>query len=180
MTGADLSLYKSATLHRRIARRMVLNKVTDLGAYVTYLRHHKDEVEALYQDVLINVTGFFRNPEVFEMLKKKVFPQLIKSRNADQPVRIWVAGCSTGQEAYSLAMIFLEVASRASVQIPLQVFATDLNERLLDRARSGLYSKSQVQDLTPERRRRFFIEEEGGFRICKPIGSCAFLRSITC
>ena len=79
VTGADLSLYKSATLHRRIARRMVLNKAPDLGAYVTYLRHHKEEVEALYQDVLINVTSFFRNPEVFEMLKKTVFPQLIKN-----------------------------------------------------------------------------------------------------
>jgi two-component system CheB/CheR fusion protein len=176
-TGTDFTLYKTPTLQRRVARRMVLNKAPDLAAYGAYLRNHKEELEALYQDVLINVTSFFRNPETFELLKQRFFPGVIKNRTPDQPVRMWVPGCSTGQEAYSLAMVFLEFAARASSQIPLQIFATDLNEHLLDRARTGLYSKSQVQDLSQDRRRRFFVEEEGGFRICKPIRElCIFAR----
>ena len=105
------------------------------------------------------------------------FPNSSANRTADQPVRVWVLGCSTGQEAYSLAMTFLEFAAQASTQIPLQIFATDLNDTLLDKARAGLYSKGQVQDLSPERLRRFFVEEEGGFRICKPIRElCVFAR----
>jgi two-component system CheB/CheR fusion protein len=176
-TGTDFALYKSPTLQRRIARRIVLNKLPDLAAYVSHLQKNKEETAALYQDVLINVTSFFRNPEVFEVLKQKVFSKLNQSRTPDQPVRVWVPGCSTGQEAYSIAMAFLEFASRASTQVPLQIFATDVNETLLQRARSGLYFKTQVQNLTPERRRRFFIEEEGGWRICKPIRElCVFAR----
>jgi len=176
-TGIDFTLYKAPTLQRRMTRRMILNKVPHLADYVTYLRQHKDEVEALYQDILISVTSFFRNPETFEFLKQKIFPRLIKNRSTDQPVRIWVPGCSTGQETYSLAMMFLEFIAHASSQIPFQIFSTDLNDRLLDKARAALYSKTQIQEITPERRRRFFIEEEGGFRICKPIREmCVFAR----
>src|SRR5438105_2629054 len=176
-TGVDFSLYKPITLERRIARRMVLNKIPKLPAYLTFLRSHPSELEALYQDVLIHVTSFFRDPETFEVLKQKVFPRMIKSRTPDDPVRAWVLGCSTGQEAYSIAMAYLEFASKASSQVPLQIFATDLNETLLEKSRAGLYSKAQVQDLSPERLRRFFLQEDGGFRICKPVRElCVFAR----
>jgi two-component system CheB/CheR fusion protein len=167
--GVDFSLYRPNTIKRRIARRMALHKLSDLARYATYLRNHGDEITALYQDVLISVTSFFRNPDAFETLKRKVFPRLIKNRTPDDPLRAWVLGCSTGQEAYSVAMAYLEFASRASTQVPLQIFATDLNERLLEKGRAGLYSKNQVEEVSPERLHRFFIEEDGGFRICKPI-----------
>lgn len=176
-TGVDLALYKPKTLQRRMSRRMVLNKVPSLASYASFLREHPHEIEALYQDVLISVTSFFRDPELFEQLKQKIFPRLVKNRTPDQPVRIWVLGCSTGQEVYSLAMAFLEFASKASTQIPLQVFATDLNETVLEKARVGLYAKSQVQNLSPQRLRRFFVEEDGGWRICKSIREmCVFAR----
>ncbi len=176
-TGVDFSLYKSATIQRRVSRRMVLCKSPRLPAYLDYLREHGEEVEALYQDLLINVTEFFRNPETFETLKQKVFPALIKARTADQPVRVWVVGCSTGQEAYSIAMVFMEFASQAGTQAGLQIFASDLNDALLEKARAGLYSKTQVGDVSPSRLRRFFVEEEGGYRICKSIRElCVFAK----
>ena len=176
-TGADFNLYKPASIRRRINRRMVLNKTPRLSSYLKALRDHPGEVDALYQDVLINVTGFFRDSDAFEMLKQKAFPNILKDRRPDQPVRMWVLGCSTGQEAYSLAMAFLEFTAQSGLQIPLQVFGTDLNGTLLDKARAGLYSKSQVQELAPERLRRFFIQEDGGFRVCKPLRElCLFAR----
>jgi two-component system CheB/CheR fusion protein len=176
-TGVDFTLYKAPTILRRLARRMVLAKAPTFSAYQKHLREHPAEAEALYQDLLINVTDFFRNPETFEVLKQKVFPRLLKDRTPNQPVRLWVLGCSTGQEAYSMAMAFLECTARARVQIPVQIFATDLNEVLLERARAGLYSHSQIQGLSPERLRRFFIQEEGGYRVCKPIReACVFAK----
>ena len=176
-SGVDFSLYKPSTIGRRITRRMALSKTGQLPSYLKFLRDHPAEVDALFQDVLINVTGFFRNPEVFETLKHKVFPALIKDRTADQPVRVWVLGCSTGQEVYSLAMAFLEYAADAATQMPVQIFGTDLNEVLLDKARAGLYSKGDVRDVSAERLRRFFMQEEGGYRICKPIRElCVFAR----
>ena len=104
----DFSLYRSNTIRRRIMRRMVLAQIKELGEYANHLRHNTAELEALYQDLLIAVTGFFRNPETFEALKKKVFPKLLKERSPDDEMRVWVVGCSTGQEAYSIAMTFLE------------------------------------------------------------------------
>lgn len=176
-TGVDFSLYKPNTIRRRIGRRMVLSKLKTLEAYVRHLKSDAREVEALYQDMLISVTGFFRNPEAFEVLKKSVFPKLFKNRSPVDTIRVWVLGCSTGQEAYSIAMSFLEFAAKADKNIPLQVFATDLNENLLEKARAGLYTKTLVSDLWPERRRRFFMEEDGGYRIIKPIREmCVFAR----
>ncbi len=164
--GVDFSFYKSATIRRRISRRIVLSRLETVDAYAAFLQGNARELDALYSDLLISVTSFFRNPEAFDLLQRKVFPQLLAQRG-DAPVRIWVLGCSTGQEAYSLAMAFLEVASREDHARGLQVFATDLNEALLEKARSGLYAKSLAQDISPERLRRFFIEEEGGYRISK-------------
>jgi two-component system CheB/CheR fusion protein len=138
--GVDFSLYKSSTIQRRITRRMVLNKNETVEHYADFLKGNTHELNALYADCLISVTSFFRNPEAFEVLKSKVFPKLFQQRS-DDPVRVWVLGCSTGQEAYSIAMAFVESMEKAPRKRKLQVFATDLNEALLDKARHGLYAK---------------------------------------
>jgi two-component system CheB/CheR fusion protein len=167
-SGADFSLYKSATIRRRIARRMVLSRIETLEGYADSLRGNAKELEALYSDCLINVTSFFRNPEAFEVLKRRIFPKLLQQRDVDT-FRVWVLGCSTGQEAYSLAMAFMEEAEKFPRLRKLQIFATDLNEALLDRARNGLYTRNLVQDVSPDRLRRFFVAEEGGYRIAKQL-----------
>jgi two-component system CheB/CheR fusion protein len=167
-SGVDFSLYKSTTVQRRIARRMVLNKLDGLDRYARFLRGNVGELDALYSDMLIGVTGFFRNPEAFEILKRDVFPKLISKRRAD-PLRVWVLGCSTGQEAYSLAMAYAEFSERLARPPKLQMFATDLNDAMLDRARAGLYAKTLVPELSRERLRRFFSEQDGGYRVNKPL-----------
>src|SRR5579862_6977949 len=164
----DFSLYKSATLQRRIARRMVLSRRDTLEDYASFLRGNTAELEALYADVLINVTTFFRNQDAFEVLEHKVFPALLKQRG-DDPLRVWALGCSTGQEAYSIAMTFMEAADKAEHARPMQIFATDLNDVLLHKARQGLYAKGVTKDVSPERLRRFFVEEQGGYRVIKPL-----------
>ena len=166
--GVDFSLYKSSTIQRRITRRMVLSKHNTLDDYAQSLRGNSQELTALYSDVLISVTSFFRNPETFDVLHRKVWPEILGQRG-DSPLRVWVLGCSTGQEAYSIAMAFVEAGDRATRMRTLQVFATDLNDALLDKARHGLYAKSIAQDLSPERLRRFFVEEEGGYRVSKSL-----------
>ena len=165
--GVDFSLYKSSTIQRRVTRRLLLNKHETLAAYAVFLKGNAKELDALYSDVLISVTSFFRNPEAFDALKRKVFPKILAARGRDEPVRVWVLGCSTGQEAYSLAMTFAEAAGEDARSAKLQIFATDLNEALLEKARHGLYAKSLAQDVSPERLRRFFVEEEGGYRVSK-------------
>ena len=164
--GVDFTLYKSTTIQRRVTRRVVLNRQNTLKDYTDFLRGNAKELDALYSDVLISVTSFFRNPEAFDALKSNVFPKLLQ-RRGDEPIRVWVLGCSTGQEAYSIAMAFVESADQAPRMRKLQVFATDLNDALLGKARHGLYAKSLAQDVSPERLRRFFVEEEGGYRIIK-------------
>lgn len=167
-SGVDFSLYKSSTIQRRINRRLVLSKRGTLQDYASFLRGNVKELDNLYSDVLISVTSFFRNPETFDALQREVFPKLLRQRG-DGPLRCWVLGCSTGQEAYSLAMAFLEAAEKVPHMRSLQIFATDLNDALLDKARHGLYAKSLAEDVTPERLRRFFVEEEGGYRISKKL-----------
>lgn len=167
-SGVDFSLYKSTTIQRRIARRLVLNKQASLSDYSAFLLGNAKELDALYADVLISVTSFFRNPETFEALEHTILPQLLK-QPGDDPLRCWVLGCSSGQEPYSIAMAFLEAAEKAPRMRKLQIFATDLNEDLLDKARHGLYPKSVCQDIGPERLRRFFVEENGGYRVCKTL-----------
>jgi two-component system CheB/CheR fusion protein len=167
-SGVDFSLYKSATIQRRINRRLVLNKQDTLEAYAGFLRGNVKELDALYSDVLISVTSFFRNPETFDALQKLVLPQLLKLRG-DEPLRCWVLGCSTGQEAYSIAMAFTEAAENAPRPRQLQIFATDLNDALLEKARHGLYAKNLTEDISPQRLRRFFVEEDGGYRVAKSL-----------
>ena len=176
-TGVDFTHYKFNTLYRRVTRRMLLQKLDGLGPYVQFLRQTPPEVEALFQDILISVTSFFRDPESFEALKSQVFPRLLKGRSRQDPVRIWTLGCSTGQEAYSLAMAFAEAAEETGSQAPLQLFATDLNPACIERARAGVYSKDIALDMSPERLRRFFTEGDAGYRISKTIrDACIFSR----
>lgn len=167
-SGVDFSLYKSTTIRRRINRRLVLSKQSTLAEYARSLRGNIQELDMLYSDVLISVTSFFRNPEIFDALQRDVLPNLLKQRG-DDPLRCWVLGCSTGQEAYSIAMAFVETAEKALRARKLQIFATDLNEAVLEKARHGLYAKSIDQDISPERLKRFFVEEEGGYRISKAL-----------
>jgi two-component system CheB/CheR fusion protein len=175
--GVDFSLYKPNTIQRRITRRMVLNKQNGLDGYAQFLKGNLKELDLLYSDVLISVTSFFRNPDAFEALKLKVFPQLLHERAQDDPVRAWTLGCSTGQEAYSIAMAFTEFCDNIPRPPQLQIFATDLNEALLEKARHGLYSRSQIADVSPGRLKRFFTEEQGGFRVCKGMREiCVFAR----
>lgn len=167
-SGVDFSLYKSSTIQRRINRRVIITHHDSLAHYAAFLRGNAQELDALYSDVLISVTSFFRNPEVFDVLKKSVLPQLVEQPGHD-PLRCWVLGCSTGQEAYSIAMAFTEAVENAPRMRQVQIFATDLNEVLLEKARQGFYVKSLVEEISPQRLRRFFVEEEGGFRIAKSI-----------
>ncbi|MEA5617920.1 chemotaxis protein CheB [Cronbergia sp. UHCC 0137] len=175
--GVDFNLYKHTTLKRRILRRMMLYKLEKIEDYAQYLQNHPEEVTALYQDVLITVTSFFRDPEAFEALKTTVFPLIVKDRKPDLPIRIWVAGCATGEEAYSIAISLLEFLSNQVINIPIQIFATDINEIAIDKARSGIYKPSQVADISPERLQRFFILVDGNYQIIKAVRElCVFAR----
>ncbi|HUQ27276.1 MAG TPA: chemotaxis protein CheB [Usitatibacter sp.] len=176
-TGVDFSGYKRNTIHRRIARRLLLHKLNGMQDYVRYLQANEREADALFNDLLINVTSFFRNPEAYEALKTTVFPQLTQGRARHEVVRIWALGCSTGEEAYSLAMTFTEYAEATNQRVPLQIFATDLNGGGIEKARTGIYTKGITQDVSPERLRRFFVEVDGNFRVTKPIRDmCVFAR----
>jgi two-component system CheB/CheR fusion protein len=175
--GVDFSRYKPATLARRIARRIVLHKLDDHAAYLKMLNTDPAEAEALYQDILINVTSFFRNPEAFDALKAQVFPALTANRSRHDPLRIWTLGCSTGEEAYSISMALSEYLEDADITVPVQVFATDLNATSIDRARLGMYPKSAVEHISEERLARFFHRVDGSYRITKAIrDTCVFAR----
>jgi PAS domain S-box-containing protein len=179
-TRVNFTQYKYATLKRRILRRMVLYKLENIDDYVTYLRGHSAEVQALYEDMLIHVTSFFRDPIAFETLSTKVFPH-IANQGADVPIRIWVAGCSTGEEAYSSAICLLEYLENQPIKPPIQIYATDLSDRAIDTARVGFYKYSAVADVSPERLGRFFVPVDGGYRIGKSIREmCVFARQNLC
>jgi two-component system, chemotaxis family, CheB/CheR fusion protein len=184
-TGVDFTHYKPTTLQRRIRRRMVLHKMEKLTDYVRLVRKTPGEIEGLYQDILIHVTGFFRDPKAFEGLRKHVFPDLFRDDRKPGPVRVWVPGCSTGEEVYSLAMamleyIWLETQRTAKPSVgttPFQIFATDISDASLDRARAGLYSEALLADVSPERLRRFFIHMDGAYQIVKPVREmCIFAK----
>jgi two-component system, chemotaxis family, CheB/CheR fusion protein len=179
-TGVNFTQYKHATLNRRILRRMVLYKLENIDDYVTYLRGHSAEVQALYEDMLIHVTSFFRDPIAFETLKTKVFPT-IANKGADVPIRIWVAGCSTGEEAYSIAICLLEYLGNQLIKPQIQIYATDISDRSIETARAGFYKYSSVADVSLERLQRFFIPVDGGYRIGKSIREmCVFARQNLC
>jgi two-component system CheB/CheR fusion protein len=175
--GIDFSEYKSATFERRLARRMALRRVENLRDYVKFLEQTPEEARALYEDVLIHVTSFFRDPESFEALKKHAFPELLKHKPEDAPLRLWAAGCSTGEEVYSLAISLLEFLGDRRRQGPIQIFGSDVSAQAIEKARAGLYPESALRDLSKERRTRYFTQVEGGYRIAKAVRElCVFVR----
>ena len=170
ITRVDFSEYKPPTVGRRVARRMALHKIEDLHDYVALLQHNNDEVKALYQDLLINVTSFFRDPQAFEALKSIVYPTFIEGQGSrTAQIRIWVPGCSTGEEAYSHAISVVEFLGDKYADIPIQIFGTDLSETAIQRARMGLYKESIETDVSPIRLRRFFHRVDTGYQISKTI-----------
>ena len=174
-THVDFSEYKSPNFDRRLARRMALRRVDTLAAYLALLEDMPEEVLALHDDALIHVTSFFRDPEVFEQLKVTVFPAIIAAKPEDMPIRMWVAGCATGEEVYSLAIALLEFLGQSPRQI--QVFGSDVSSKAIETARAGCYSESALRDVSEERRSRYFTKLERGYRIGKNIRDlCVFVQ----
>ena len=175
--GVDYTEYKPATLHRRLARRMAVRKTKSLGEYLHLLRDNPQEARLLHEDILIHVTSFFRDPEVFEALRKRVFPELLRPSAEGAPIRIWVAGCSTGEEVYSLAIALLEFMDESPCPRQVQIFGSDISEQAIRTARQGLYPDTVVRELSEERRRRYFVKADGGYRIHKSVRElCVFVR----
>jgi chemotaxis methyl-accepting protein methylase len=170
-TGHDFSLYKRSTIYRRIERRMGLHQLGKIADYVRYLRENPQETELLFKELLIGVTSFFRDPPAWKRLKEGVIPSLLASRPAGGVLRAWVAGCSTGEEAYSLSIVFKEALAQVKPtgRFSLQVFATDLDKDAIDKARQGLYPANIAADVSAERLHRFFVKEEHGYRVGKEI-----------
>jgi two-component system, chemotaxis family, CheB/CheR fusion protein len=164
-TGHDFSDYKAATIQRRVERRMALQGLATLADYAAFIRDHPPEAALLVRELLISVTNFFRDPKAWELLEQRVIAPLIQAKRTGDQVRTWVAGCATGEEAYSLAMILAEHAWRSADSPTLHVFATDLDGRAIASAREGFYTDAEVADVSPERLRRFFHREPGGYRV---------------
>lgn len=163
----DFSHYKRSTLNRRIARQMVLARKKHLKEYLEYLETNPDEIESLFEDLLINVTEFFRDTKAFANLKTQIFPEIMKKRAGNStPIRIWVVGCATGEEAYSVTMSLLEyIDEHISVKQPIQIFATDISEQAIQKARVGVYPESIHKHVSKERLQRFFVKTETGYRV---------------
>jgi two-component system CheB/CheR fusion protein len=170
-TGHDFSQYKPSTIHRRIDRRMAVQQIEMLASYVRYLQRTPQEVEALFCDLLIGVTSFFRDSESFLVLESLVIPKLFEDKENGTPLRVWVVGCSTGEEAYSIAMLLVEWKEAFRVNVNIQLFATDIDSRAINTARLGRYPASVAADMSPQRFARFFTPEAdgGSVRIHKSI-----------
>jgi two-component system CheB/CheR fusion protein len=173
----DFVDYKVATIRRRILRRININHIEDLRDYVKLLHRNPQEVEALYRDVLINVTSFFRNPDVFDSIHGIVYPKILGDRQHSDPVRVWVPGCSTGEETYSHAISLVETLSELRIEVPIQIFGTDLSESAIQKARTGIYKENIANEVSEVRLRRFFHKVPGGYQISKSIRDmCVFAR----
>ena len=168
-TKVDFADYKHTTVKRRIQRRMMVHRSKSLKEYVKYLQTNDEEVHALYNDLLINVTDFFRDPTSFRSLNTQVFPALVKSREPDAAIRIWVAGCSTGEEVYSLAISLLEYLDQIGKKYPIQFFATDISEVAIQKARRGEYPDNIAGQISKQRLEKYFEKIPGGYKIQKEI-----------
>jgi two-component system, chemotaxis family, CheB/CheR fusion protein len=173
--GVDFTAYKRNTIKRRIIRRMLLYKMGTLKEYVNLLKKKNEEVEILYQDLLINVTSFFRDTDTHKYLKQTLFPKLLKQKKQGESLRIWVPACATGEEAYSIAMILIEIQSNKTVHIPVKIFATDLSEQAISKARIGIYTQQDLGAVSPKRIQRFFTKSDDNFRVNKEVRNlCVF------
>lgn len=168
-TGHDFSGYKDNTILRRIQRRMQVLQIDDPAAFYERLRAEPQQVDLLFQDLLIGVTSFFRDPHAFDVLERLVVPKLFEGRKPDETIRVWVPGCATGEEAYSVAMLLRENAPRGAASPNLQIFATDIDERALEVARAGRYPATIATDVTPKRLKEFFSREDGTYRVASEL-----------
>ena len=176
-TGVNFTYYKYSTIKRRIARRMLLHKLESLPQYLHFLHVNPAEPSALCEDILIHVTGFFREPEAFQALAREIFPKVFDNKAPGESIRVWVPGCSTGEETYSVAMVLLECLGDRVSGLPIQIFGTDISEVAIEKARAGVYSESSLAQVSPERLRRFFVKVDGGFQIAKSLREmCVFAR----
>jgi two-component system CheB/CheR fusion protein len=171
ITGHDFTHYKKSTIHRRIERRMVLHNISDIDVYTRFLKENTTEVHALFKELLINVTSFFRDADAFSVLQKDILPKLFMDKRPDDRIfRVWVTGCSTGEESYSIAILLYElICETHHWEFKIQFYSTDLDDEAITIARAGLYSDAIAQDVSPERLRRFFSKEDSGYRINKEI-----------
>lgn len=168
-TGHDFSLYKKSTIGRRIERRMSQHNIDDTEAYARYLKEHPAELQLLFKELLINVTSFFRDSDAFIALKQDILPKLLEGKPEDYVFRVWVAGCATGEEAYSIAILLREFMDESHREFKIQIYSTDLDNEAIAVARAAIYPPNIAQDVTPERLRRFFIKDDAGFRVKKEI-----------
>src|SRR5213594_740507 len=176
-SGLDFTLYRQTTIRRRIARRMLIHGVGTLEAYRRYLEEHPSQVQALSNDLLVNVTRFFRDADAFRILERSVFPIIIKQRPADAPIRIWAPGCATGEEAYSLAIELLESLGNEAATVPIQLFGTDVSETSIVKARAGIYPENIELDVPEARLRRFFVKLDGQYQVRKTVRElCVFAK----
>jgi two-component system CheB/CheR fusion protein len=176
-TGVDFAYYRKATVERRILRRMLVNRVDKYSDYLEVLRRDPAELDVVYQDLLIGVTSFFRDPAIFAELRAVVFPALFESRKDDEPIRVWVAGCSGGEESYSIAIALIEYMQETGLEAPVQIFGTDLSEHAVARARAGRYPESISEQVSRERLSKFFVPDRSGYRIAKFVRElCIFSR----
>jgi len=169
MHGLDFSLYKASTVGRRIQRRVDLLNLGSLEDYVVHIEAHPEEVNELYKDLLIGVTKFFRDPEAFEAIEKKVIPQLFEKTEDRTSIRIWVAGCASGEEAYTLAMLVDEELRRRKISMDVKIFATDAHHGSLQTAAKGIFSDDSLDELTPERRDRYFRKKRDGYHVTREL-----------
>jgi two-component system CheB/CheR fusion protein len=167
--GNDFAQYKRATVLRRISRRMQVHRLSSVNDYLHYIDNHPEELRLLYHELLISVTNFFRDPEVWKYIEKEVVPDLFAGKSDTDQLRVWVPGCATGEEAYSIAILLHEYADRTGVHPEIKIFATDINEDVIQQAREGSYTKQAAADLSPSRLQRFFVEEGTGFRVIKEL-----------
>jgi two-component system, chemotaxis family, CheB/CheR fusion protein len=175
--GVDFGCYKPGTIRRRIARRMALQKTESMKKYVDYLRANRAELDGLFHDILIHVTSFFREPEAFKILQTHTFSQIMATKTQGEGIRIWVPGCSTGEEVYSLAIALLEFLGDRASTTPVQIYGTEISEQAIEKARSGTYGESSLHDVSPLRLRRFFTKADQGYMVNKTIREmCVFAR----
>ena len=168
-TGHDFTRYKQSTVTRRIERRMAIHGITDAGRYARFVKERPEEVRLLFKELLINVTSFFRDPEAFAALRADILPLLFRDKPENYTFRVWVAGCATGEEAYSIAMLFHEYMGETGRVYKVQIYGTDIDDDSIAAARAAVYPDNIAIDVTPERLKRYFIREETGYRIRKEI-----------
>lgn len=168
----DFTNYKSSTIERRIRRRMAVHRIESLDDYLKLLREKPAEAQSLYSDMLIRVTGFFRDPEVFAAVQREAIPEILRNRDENDAIRVWVPGCATGEEVYSLAIVFHEALADAGVTCPVQFFGTDVSELAVAGASAAVYPDTITGEVSPERLARYFTRVQGGYRVAKAVRDC--------